>query len=51
MSVRFARSGFNIIKDHNELINKGRRTHEELDAIVDEIEEARVALPPLMIDY
>lgn len=41
MSVRFARSGFNIIKDHNELINKGRRTHEELDYIADEIEEAR----------
>jgi len=41
MSVRFARSGFNIIKDHNELINRGKRTHEELDAIVDEIEEAR----------
>lgn len=41
MSVRLARSGFNIIKDHNELINRGKRTHEELDAIVDEIEEAR----------
>lgn len=41
MSVRFARSGFNIIKDHNELINKGKRTHEELDYIVDEVEEAR----------
>jgi len=41
MSVRFAKSGFNIIKDHNELINKGRRTHEELDYIADEVEEAR----------
>ncbi len=40
MSIRFARPGFNIIKDHNELINRGKRTHEELDAIVDEIEEA-----------
>ena len=41
MSVRFARSGFNVIQDHNELKNRGIRTHEELDAIVDEIEEAR----------
>lgn len=41
MSVRFARSGFNVIKDHNELVNKGERTHEELDYISDEVEEAR----------
>lgn len=41
MAVRFARSGFSIIKDHNELANRGVRTHEELDTLFAEVEEAR----------
>ncbi len=37
----FTRSGVNIIKDHNDLINKGQRTHAEIDTYIAEIDEAR----------
>ncbi|WP_426455486.1 hypothetical protein ACP26L_36305 (plasmid) [Paenibacillus sp. S-38] len=42
MAVRFKRTGNNSnITDHNELLNKGTRTHAEIDAYLDEIDKAR----------
>jgi ubiquinone biosynthesis protein UbiJ len=41
LSVRFERSGRNLVRDHNELNNKGIHTHAEIDPIVDEVIEAR----------
>lgn len=41
MAVRFTRSGTGVVKDHNDLVNRGIRTHEEIDAYLDEIDSAR----------
>lgn len=41
MAVRFARTGSGNVNDHHELKNRGVRTHEELDQVYDEIEDAR----------
>lgn len=41
MSVEFKRSGTGVVKDHNELANKGIRTHAEIDQYMDELDVAR----------
>lgn len=41
MAVRFRRSGTTEIKDHNELINRGTRTHAEIDTYLAEMDAAR----------
>lgn len=42
MAVRFRKSnGVVEIKDHNDLLNRGERTHDEIDLYLDEIDEAR----------
>ncbi len=42
MAVRFSRQGTNTnIQDHNELLNRGIRTHEEIDQYLAEIDAAR----------
>lgn len=47
MSIRFARTGSGSVNDHLELINKGKRTHAELDELYDEVEDARGGFPSL----
>ncbi|SNS21625.1 hypothetical protein SAMN05446037_100665 [Anaerovirgula multivorans] len=41
MSVRFNRAGETATNDHNDLINKGQRTHAVIDSYLTEIDEAR----------
>lgn len=42
MAVRFRKSNGAVeIKDHNDLLNRGERTHDEIDLYLDEIDEAR----------
>lgn len=47
MAIRFARTGSGSISDHLDLINKGERTHEELDWLYNEVEDARGGFPSL----
>ncbi|MGA4519185.1 hypothetical protein ACPA0F_18165 [Solibacillus silvestris] len=41
MAVRFRRGGVTEIKNHNELINRGNRTHAEIDSYMAELDVAR----------
>lgn len=41
MAVRFRRQGTTNINDHKDLINKGNRTHAEIDTYLAEIDDAR----------
>lgn len=42
MAVRLKRTGINIkVTDHNELLNKGIYTHEEIDSALLELDAAR----------
>lgn len=41
MSIRFNKISSSNIQDHNFLLNRGRRTHEEIDSYLDEIDRAR----------
>ncbi|MFF2480262.1 hypothetical protein [Paenibacillus sp. NPDC058071] len=54
MSISFKRAGTGVWKDHNELANKGRYTHERIDHAIEEIDEARgnyVSLDGRMTEY
>lgn len=41
MAVRLRRGGTTDLRDHNELLNRGVRTHTEIDSYLDEIDLAR----------
>ena len=47
MSVRFVRKGTGTVTDHNELINRGVRTHAEIDSYMDELDDARGTNPSI----
>ncbi|TQR31056.1 discoidin domain-containing protein [Brevibacillus brevis] len=47
MSVRITRTGTEVVLDHNELANKGKRTHAEIDSYLQELDEARENKPSL----
>ncbi|RAT97927.1 hypothetical protein [Brevibacillus sp. Leaf182] len=47
MSVRITRTGTEVVKDHNELANKGKRTHAEIDSYLLELDDAREDKPSL----
>ncbi|MFF2480265.1 hypothetical protein [Paenibacillus sp. NPDC058071] len=47
MSVKLSFGGAGAFKDHNELANKGVRPHVEIDAYMDELDEARSSYPSI----
>ncbi|BAH41611.1 hypothetical protein BBR47_06340 [Brevibacillus brevis NBRC 100599] len=47
MSVRITRTGTEVVLDHNELANKGKRTHAEIDSYLQELDDARENKPSL----
>ncbi|CAI8713225.1 F5/8 type C domain-containing protein [Brevibacillus sp. IT-7CA2] len=47
MSVRITRTGTEVVLDHNELANKGKRTHAEIDSYLHELDDAREDKPSL----
>ncbi|MFC8687329.1 discoidin domain-containing protein [Brevibacillus porteri] len=47
MSVRITRTGTEVVLDHNELANKGKRTHAEIDSYLQELDDARGNKPSL----
>ncbi|NRR19822.1 hypothetical protein [Brevibacillus sp. MS2.2] len=47
MSVRITRTGTEVVLDHNELANKGKRTHAEIDSYLQELDDAREDKPSL----
>ncbi|AWX54206.1 hypothetical protein AB432_003750 [Brevibacillus brevis] len=47
MSVRITRTGNEVVLDHNELANKGKRTHAEIDSYLQELDDAREDKPSL----
>ncbi|WP_256973607.1 discoidin domain-containing protein [Brevibacillus brevis] len=47
MSVRITRTGTEVVLDHNELANKGKRTHAEIDSYLQELDDARGSKPSL----
>lgn len=47
MSVRITRTGTEVVLDHNELANKGKRTHTEIDSYLQELDDAREDKPSL----
>lgn len=47
MSVRITRTGTEVVLDHNELANKGKRTHAEIDSYLLELDDAREDKPSL----
>jgi hypothetical protein len=47
LSVRFSRTGTGVVKDHNELANKGVYPHNRLDQLVEEVDAARGTFPDL----
>ncbi|NTU30579.1 carbohydrate-binding protein [Brevibacillus sp. HB1.1] len=47
MSVRITRAGTEVVLDHNELANKGKRTHAEIDSYLQELDDARGDKPSL----
>jgi len=47
MAVRFRRSGTTNITDHNELLNRGIRTHSEIDTYLQELDVVRGLRPDI----
>jgi hypothetical protein len=47
VSVRFGRIGTGVTQDHNELTNRGTRTHAEIDSYMDELDGARGMNPSI----
>lgn len=47
MSVKITRTGTEVVLDHNELANKGKRTHAEIDSYLQELDDARENKPSL----
>ncbi|MBY0083845.1 discoidin domain-containing protein [Brevibacillus brevis] len=47
MSVRITRTGTEVVLDHNQLANKGKRTHAEIDSYLQELDDARENKPSL----
>lgn len=47
MSVRITRTGTEVVLDHNELANKGKRSHAEIDSYLHELDDAREDKPSL----
>lgn len=47
MSIEFKRSGAGVVKDHNELANKGTKTHAEIDLYMQELDDARGTNPSI----
>lgn len=41
MSVRFKKTGTSSVNDHNELLNKGQHTHQEIDEVMAELDVVR----------
>lgn len=47
MSVRFVRTGQGVVTDHNQLNNRGVRTHAEIDSYMDELDAVRGNYPDI----
>lgn len=51
MSVRIVRTGTGVVKDHQELANKGIYTHAEIDSYLQEMDDARENKPSLKVRF